>query len=113
MKKAYSIGLEGEEIACAYIEQIGYTILARRYRAAGGEVDIIAKDGKTVCFIEVKYRPEARLGEAVESVDDKKRTLVRKAAGEYMRKNNIKAKMRFDIIEITRAGVWHLKGGRS
>jgi putative endonuclease len=111
MKNAYGIGLEGEKIACAYIEQIGYTVLERRYRAKCGEVDIIAKDGKTVCFIEVKYRPKARLGEALESVDDKKRRLVKSASKEYMLKNNIKAKMRFDIIEITRAGVWHLKGG--
>ncbi|MDO5022669.1 MAG: YraN family protein [Eubacteriales bacterium] len=111
MKKSYNLGIEGEKIASEYLKQMGYAILETRLRVLGGEIDIIAKDGKVFCFIEVKYRPKARLGEALESVDDNKRRTVRMAAKKYMEKNNIKAKMRFDIIEISRVGVWHLKGG--
>ena len=102
-----------EQSVSVYLVDMGYEIINRRYRAKGGEIDIIAKDGDVICFIEVKYRPDARLGEAFSSVDDDKRRRVRSAARQYMLENNIKCKQRFDIIEITRAGIWHMKGGKA
>ena len=103
MKKSTDIGLIGEKKACEYLVDMGYEIINTRYRAKGGEIDIIAKQGDVICFIEVKYRPDARLGEAFSSVDEDKRRRVRSAARQYILDNNIKCKQRFDIIEITRA----------
>ena len=61
----------------------------------------------------VKYRPNARLTEALGAVDDDKRRSIRQVAGAYMQKNHIKPPVRFDIIEITRAGVLYMKGNPS
>ena len=112
MKKSSDIGIIGETKACEYLKDLGYEIINTRYRAKGGEIDIIAKQGDIICFIEVKHRPNARLTEAFGSVDYEKRSRVRNAARQYVLDNNIKCKQRFDIIEITRAGIWHMKGGK-
>ena len=52
-----SLGRQGEEQACDYLRSRGVQVLQTRYRAADGEIDIIARDGAVLCFIEVKYRP--------------------------------------------------------
>lgn len=113
MSDKYTAGLEGEAIACAYLEDIGMQVMEKRYRGKGGEIDIIARQGNITCFVEVKYRPNARLTEALGAVDNDKRRRVRQVAGEYMQKNRIKPPVRFDIIEITRAGVLYMKGNPS
>ena len=110
MKDIYAAGIEGENIACAYLKGLGMTILQTRYRAAQGEIDIIVRDGRTTCFIEVKYRPTARLTEALLAVNQDKRRRIKGAAQAYMQQHHIKPPVRFDVIEITRAGVWYLKG---
>lgn len=55
--RAYLFGLGAEWLACLWLILHGYRILERNYAAAGGEIDIIARRGKSVCFIEVKARP--------------------------------------------------------
>lgn len=110
MSEQYQAGLEGEKLACTYLKQYGMIILAVRYRAAGGEIDIIAQDGETICFVEVKHRPKGRLGEGIESVTEDKRRRIRRASQVYMKENQIKLACRYDLIENTRAGIWHLKG---
>ena len=59
---AYSIGVLYELKAARYLRRQGCRVIARRYRAADGEIDLIARDGDTLAFIEVKARPDARLG---------------------------------------------------
>lgn len=110
MKEQYRAGLEGEELAAGYLKARGLKILATRFRAEDGEIDIIAKDQDVTCFIEVKYRPNARLGEALEAVTEDKRRRVRNAARAYCRMHHVHTPIRYDVMEITRAGVWHLKG---
>ena len=51
-----SLGKLGEDLACAELERRGYAILARRYRTRFGEIDIVARDGETIVFVEVKAR---------------------------------------------------------
>ena len=51
-----SLGKTGEDLACRELERRGYAIVARRYRRRGGELDIIARDGQTIVFVEVKTR---------------------------------------------------------
>jgi len=55
------LGKTGEDLACEELERRGYAIVTRRYRRRGGEIDIIARDGRTMVFVEVKARGSARL----------------------------------------------------
>lgn len=107
--KSYQSGLEGEEEACAYLRGLGLSILTCRYRAAGGEIDIIAQDQDILCFIEVKCRRQSRLGAGILSVTDDKRMRMERAARAYLRECRHPAKWRFDSLEITRAGVWYAR----
>ena len=63
-----ALGKTGEDLACAELETRGYAIVARRYRRRGGEIDIIARDGPTLVFVEVKARDGRWFGEAAEAV---------------------------------------------
>ena len=68
-----ALGKTGEDLACAELEKRGYAILARRYRRRGGEIDIVARDGATLVFVEVKARDGRAFGEAAEAVTAFKR----------------------------------------
>ena len=59
-----ALGKTGEDLACAELTRRGYAILARRYRTRRGEIDIIARDGPTIVFVEVKAREGHEFGEA-------------------------------------------------
>ena len=63
-----ALGKTGEDLACAELERRGYAILARRYRRRGGEFDIIARDGATLVFVEVKAREGREFGDGAEAV---------------------------------------------
>lgn len=103
----YFKGLKGEAIAAGYLKKQGLKILEKRYRMAAGEIDIIAMDGETLCFEEVKYRPEGTLGSGKMAVDMNKRRRMKSAAAVYVREHPAKA-VRYDVVEITAAGVcWY------
>lgn len=104
---SHQSGLEGERLACGYLRERGLRILATRYRAERGEIDIVARDGAELCFIEVKHRPHARLGSGLLSVDQDKRRRMRAAARAYLAKHPGTRRWRFDSLEITRAGIWY------
>ncbi len=108
---SYHSGLAGEEQAVAYLKERGLRLVCTRHRSAGGEIDIIAKEGETLCFIEVKHRPQGRLGEGAQAVSQDKRRRMRLAAKDYMNHHDSCATWRYDILEITRAGIWYLKNG--
>lgn len=110
MKEQYAKGIEGEQMAVRHLKAMGAEVLHTRYRADGGEIDIVARENGIVCFIEVKYRPGARLGEALEAVDDGKRRRILQAARAYRAAFRVTAPIRFDMMEITRAGIWHVRG---
>src|SRR3989442_12829220 len=63
-----ALGKIGEDLACRELERRGYAIVARRYRRRGGELDIVARDGPTVVFVEVKTRDGRWFGGAAEAV---------------------------------------------
>lgn len=104
----FSEGLLGEWQAARYLKRQGMRILRTRYRAPHGEIDLIARDRETLCFIEVKARPEGRLGDGVAAVTADKRRRVRLAAAQYLAAHPAQ-QVRYDIVEITAAGVRHLK----
>ena len=62
------IGLWGEDRAAAFLEERGYTVVARRFRVREGELDLVASGKGYLCFVEVKLRKDDRMGEAREYV---------------------------------------------
>ncbi|MBR6705934.1 MAG: YraN family protein [Clostridia bacterium] len=107
----YKKGLRGEKTAERILKKEGMRLLERRWRAAGGEADLIMRDGDTVVFVEVKYRPEGRQGDGAAAVtDDKMRRLSRCADAYMARFPDLFA--RIDILEITSDGPRHLKDVR-
>lgn len=101
-----SLGKIGEDLACRELERRGYAILARRYRWRGGEIDIVARDGRTVVFVEVKAREGRAFGEAAEAVTALKRRRIAQAAVDYVRRHGrAECACRFDVVSI------HLDGG--
>ncbi len=101
-KTTREIGDEGEELAVAYLESKGYTILERNYHFERAEVDIVAYDnGTCIVFAEVKTRSSNTFGEPEEFVDDKKIQNVYKAAEAWIYERKMDgAPVRFDIVSI-------------
>lgn len=104
----WETGLAGEIRAARYVKRAGMRILKRRYRAAHGEIDLIAQEGRTTVFIEVKNRPRGKLGAGRQAVNEEKRRHLRYAAARYLQDHPSDA-LRFDIIEISAAGLRHIK----
>ncbi len=89
MKNHREIGSEFEEAAAAYLESKGYVILERNYGDRKGEIDIIAKDGKELVFIEVKYRRNLEKGDPAEAVHLLKQRKIRDAAKRYLYRSHL------------------------
>ena len=102
-----SLGKTGEDLACQELERRGYAIVARRYRRRGGEIDIIAKDGPTWVFVEVKARDTHQFGDAAEAVTPFKRRRIAQLALGYMTRHRLaNCPCRFDVVSI------HFEAGR-
>jgi putative endonuclease len=96
-----ALGKAGEDLACAELERRGYAILARRYRQRNGEIDIVARDGRTIVFVEVKSRGGSAFGAAAEAVTaPKRRRIVQIALGYLARHGLFAAPCRFDVVSI-------------
>lgn len=100
----YQAGLEGEALAEHYLRERGYALVTRRYRGPVGEVDLVARQGKMLFFIEVKYRPQGRLGTGLRAVTQDKRRRLKATARHYL--SSQPAPYQIACLEITRAGVW-------
>ncbi|MBR4901765.1 MAG: YraN family protein [Victivallales bacterium] len=96
------LGRRGENIACRTLEELGIDVLERNVRNRHGEIDIIARDGMTLCFIEVKTRHKNAFSRPADAVDEMRRHRLSRAAGLYMRclGDRVQVKYRFDIMEI-------------
>ena len=90
----------GEERAARYLRLHGYRILERNFRCRQGEIDIIARRGDVVAFVEVKQRKNADYGEAREFVTFSKQRRIIRAAELWLLKSNCELQPRFDVIEI-------------
>ena len=103
MKTNYETGRLAEDFAARYLEQKGYRILERRFRSRQGEIDLIAKDGNTLVFVEVKYRRSLKWGRPADAVDAGKRRRLTMTAAYYLRQSRqIDTCCRFDVIELWR-----------
>jgi putative endonuclease len=97
-----NLGQRGEAVAARYLRRRGYKIAARGSRGALGELDLVAVDGRTVVFVEVKTRRSQDAGHPAEAVDDdKQRRLTRLAVGYLRRHGLLEYPARFDVIAIT------------
>ena len=95
------LGLVGEELAVAALVARGYAIVERRYANERGEIDIIAEDGATLVFVEVRARATREFGSAAESVTDGKKRQVARVAVEYLARHRIADRpCRFDVVAI-------------
>jgi putative endonuclease len=94
-------GKTGEDLACRELERRGYVIVARRYRVRGGELDIIARDGATLVFVEVKAREGRAFGGAAEAVTPFKRRRIAHLALDYVTRHHLReCPCRFDVVAI-------------
>lgn len=104
-RERLELGKLGEELAFREIKRLGYKKVIRNYRCPLGEIDLIAWDGDTLVFIEIKTRRGKSLAYAKESVNARKRRQLSKVALAYMKSNRcFGTKARFDVVAI------HLKG---
>ena len=108
-------GRLAEALAALFLAMKGYRILARRFRAREGEVDLVVwqrapKPDGTVCFVEVKWRPT--LAEAIEAIGVKQRLRLARAAEAFLVRNRFlgSAAVRFDVVLLA-PGAWprHLR----
>jgi putative endonuclease len=96
------LGQTGEDLACEELRRQGYAILARRYRTRGGEIDIVAREGDTLVFAEVKTRRSLRCGEPAEALTRGKRRQVAAMAADWLARHRVAARScRFDVVTIS------------
>ena len=106
MSRSGDTGLLGEQLAAAYLERRGMHLAERRYRCRFGEIDLVAWDGDTLCFVEVKTRTSCTVGLPREYVTAKKQEKLRSAALLYLSERGLDCPARFDVAEV------YLKAGR-
>jgi len=100
-RERLNLGKWGEQLALKKIKSLGYKCVASNYRCSLGEIDLIARDGDTLVFIETKTRRGRSLGYAKEAINKKKRRQLSKVALFYMKENNCcDIKSRFDFVAI-------------
>lgn len=102
MKNKRKIGAAYERLAADYLQKHGYEIVTFNYRIRMGEIDIIAKEGEYLCFVEVKYRSDDRSGSGLCAVDVRKQKTIIRVAQYYMMQHDLNewTPCRFDVVSI-------------
>lgn len=99
------LGQAGEAFACAYLENKGWSILARNWRCREGEIDIVALDGRCVVIVEVKTRRSTRFGRPIEAVTDVKLRRLRGLGARFAKECEVNATaLRVDVIGLEPRG---------
>ncbi len=103
------LGNAGERLAARHLRRLGMRILHRQYRTPMGEIDLIAQDGQTLVFVEVKTRRGISAGLPAEAVDRRKQAQLTRLALVFLKKHRLLDRpARFDVVAI----VWPEAGGR-
>lgn len=104
------VGATSEDRAVSYLVRQGYRIVERNYRCKVGELDVVARDGSTLVFVEVRSRHSAKFGSALEAVGPRKRRKVTRVAMAYLawRRPRFDS-ARFDVVAITGDELVHIK----
>lgn len=99
------LGNSGERMACEILEMKGYVIMKKNYRCREGEIDVIAKKGSEIVFVEVKSRLDAGNIRPAEAINEKKKRRIRNAAERYIkeieRRGYYPSSIDFHVIEIS------------
>jgi putative endonuclease len=104
-KKHLSLGRRGEELARRFLKKWGYKILEANYRGLLGEIDLVARDGECLVFVEVKTRSTVAYGHPLESINPRKQRQLSKVAGEYLAAHGGAEQFcRFDAVSVLLAG---------
>ncbi|MFH1577465.1 MAG: YraN family protein [Candidatus Omnitrophota bacterium] len=104
-KSHIELGQKGEQRAVDFLKANGYNIVDLDYRTPLGQIDIIAKDKRTICFIEVKTRKSAGFGRPFEAVGARKQRKISQVALIFLKQNKaLRSPARFDVLSIYYAG---------
>lgn len=96
------LGRRGEDEAAGYLKKLGYRIVGRRERILRGDIDIVALDGRTVVFVEVRSRSDTEHGHPAETVGNKKQRRIAELAAAYIRRHKLEDQsVRIDVIAVT------------
>lgn len=97
-----SLGEQGELVAEKFLKRLGYKIVARRERTRLGELDLVAVDGRTVVFVEVKTRRRDDWGSPADAVDPRKQAKLTRLALNYLKRHGLlECSARFDVVAVT------------
>lgn len=95
-------GNKAEAFAIRQLKKAGYRIIARNFRTRIGEIDVIAKDGPTIVFVEVKARQSTRFGHPKQAVTHAKQRKISMVALEYLKSTDqMRSRARFDVVAVT------------
>lgn len=100
MAQHNELGSEGEALAVAELKRKGYSIIAENWRSGKNELDIVARIGNTMVFVEVKTRSTAFFGDPSLAVSRAKQKRIIAAANDYLMKHKVDLEARFDVISI-------------
>ncbi len=105
-----SKGKAAEDKAASFLKSLGYEVLERNFRTKFGEIDIIAKDGNTLIFVEVRSKSYSSFGTPEETISKSKAKKIIRTAQFYIQiKNPSFEDVRFDIISILHNNISHIK----
>lgn len=94
-------GKRGEELAAAYLAEAGYRIVERNYRCIFGEIDIVAEEGETLVFVEVKSRRSEAYGDPQLAVGHEKQKKISRIAMHYLAESRLRHRpARFDVVAV-------------
>ncbi len=121
MRVKDAVGRFGEQVAAEHLASAGLTIVERNWRCRAGELDIVAREGTTLVFVEVKTRSSLAYGSPAEAVDRRKTARIRQLAVRWMLERRLAedaafwTSVRFDLVCVVRAAasgveVEHLVG---
>ncbi len=96
------VGRRGEDEAAQYLRGLGYRIVGRRERVLRGDIDIVALDGRTVVFVEVRSRTDTAHGHPAETVGRVKQRRISELAAAYIRRHKLEdCSVRIDVVAVT------------
>jgi len=96
------LGRTGEALAARHLSGLGYEVIDRNVRLKAGEIDIVARDGPVLVFVEVRTRRGDSYGTALESIDERKRRTLARLALAYVQASGLTdANCRFDVVTVT------------
>jgi putative endonuclease len=100
-RRGGSLGERGERLAARYLRRQGMTIVARQVRLGGGELDLVAVEGETIVFVEVKTRRSDHAGHPLEAITTEKQRRLTRAALAYLRRHGLlEYSARFDLVAV-------------